>query len=318
MARAATVPNGCALKEYASLPVTYNREGLPEVQVSIQGQQVWMFVNTTSPVSALDTATAKALHLSIQALPSNIAPVHIAGQPVQSYARATSLLVGNLNYRNTQILLASLPQLTTQGAAGFLGIDALASPVVDLELDLGHDRINLFAPQHCPQSPVYWAQRYSAVPLRRGRLGAYFVVMELDGKKLETSLATGSESSMLHTDVSKRLYGFDQHSSEVQSIAGPGGSSRTYYRAMALSSGGLSVTNARVRLIPGPDCYANEPIGKDQYGAADYTQCLGAFPLQLGMSVLKKLRLYLSAGEGQLYFTVADAGDNTPVPSTRH
>jgi hypothetical protein len=45
----------------------------------------------------------------------------------------------------------------------------------------------------------------------------------------------------------------------------------------------------------------------DADGATGFGACYGPHPLELGLSVLKQLRLYFSPHEGVMYYTIADA-----------
>lgn len=200
-----------------------------------------------------------------------------------------------------------MPEASTQGAAGALGFDLLAGTHVDVEFDFGHDRIALFSSNHCRRIGPYWANHYDAEPLHLGGLHEYYFDMTLNGKKLQTILATGSVGSVLFTNVSKPLYGFDEKSSSVKTQTSGTGAVSGFYRAMALSTEGLQVLNARIRLLPHGGCFAQGGLTTDGDGAVAFADCNGAHPLELGLSVLKKLRLYLAPNDGFMYFTEADA-----------
>jgi hypothetical protein len=207
-------------------------------------------------------------------------------------------------------------QLSTDAPIGFLGMDLLSN--LDVELDLGHDRINLFSSDHCPGSAVYWADRYDVVAMRRGALGDLYFVMELDGKKLQTKLATGAGVSTLDMSAARKLYGWNENSPGVQTIADVHGGASRHYRVMSLTASGLTVLNAQILLYTREgECVKNARISTDRDGAAGFNGCMGAYPLDLGMSVLTKLRLYLAAKEQKLYFTPADAHQEATGPAAR-
>jgi hypothetical protein len=143
--------------------------------------------------------------------------------------------------------------------------------------------------------------------MRRAPLGNFHFPMELEGKKIETTLATGNASTTLTTDVTKRLYGFDEHSEDIETDKEVGGRTRSHYRAMALTTPGLNVTNSKVELVPRPDlCHLDTGWGRD--AVAQYSGCMGSeAPLHLGMNVLEKLHLYVATKESVVYFSAADA-----------
>jgi hypothetical protein len=181
---------------------------------------------------------------------------------------------------------------------------------MDVELDLGHDKINLFVSGHCPGSPVYWADSAAVAPMRRSALKDLYFVMELDGKKLETSLNTATAYAVLSTVASKKLYGFDETSPDFMTKPF-GADASQHYRAMALTANGLRVTGADVVLAKPTGC---ETLLKDRDGAYGFDNCYGAYPLRLGISVLRALRLYIASSENKLYFTSWDAHRDTATP----
>jgi hypothetical protein len=131
--------------------------------------------------------------------------------------------------------------------------------------------------------------------------------MELNGRKLETLLASGETATYLPTDVTRQLYHFDKSSPEVEVEKNARGETLDVYRAMALtaSDGSLTILRARILLFDpkGDSCRL-----ASREGAIGYDdECLGRFPLRLGTNVLSKLRLYLSIKDKMLYFTDAEA-----------
>ena len=120
------------------------------------------------------------------------------------------------------------------GAIGILAMGGMTR--VDVELDLRHDKINFFSSEgRCPV-PVYWTDTYAVAKMYRGQLHDLYFDMELEGKKLQTKVSTTSNDAVIESTVSKKLYGFDGTSPDVDSSH--------HYRAMALTANGLRVTNA--------------------------------------------------------------------------
>ena len=131
--------------------------------------------------------------------------------------------------------------------------------------------------------------------------------MELDGKSIQTTIQSASERTKLRTDVSKKLYGFDENSPGNQIDSTASGKPQAHYRAMKMTAQGLSVTNADVQLIPGwENCHISLNNGPQH--AAGYNNCYGNPPLTLGMDVLRHVRIYFSTKEHVVYITAADAG----------
>jgi hypothetical protein len=188
---------------------------------------------------------------------------------------------------------------------GTVGMDVFAQ--IDVELDVSNRKMNLFSQDHCAGHVVYWAKRYDSVPIRFGTLGEFYFPMELEGKKLETTLATGNPMTTLSTDATHKLYNFDKDSPDVEVETDAAGRTTAHYRAMKLSAEGLEIINAHIRLIDRPtmsSCYLST-----RFGAASYDGCFGVHPLQLGRDVLTKLRIYIATKEKVLYFTRAGVFD---------
>jgi hypothetical protein len=126
--------------------------------------------------------------------------------------------------------------------------------------------------------------------------------MELDGKKLEATLTTNDSVSTLSTDVTRRIYGFDRNSTDIETVADEEGKTSSQYRAMKLTSNGLTLIDEKIKLTdpPGHTCQLtrrNEAIG--------YTGCFFRYPLRLGQDVLQRLHVYLATQENMMYFTVS-------------
>jgi hypothetical protein len=188
---------------------------------------------------------------------------------------------------------------------GALGMDVFAH--FDIEIDMAARKLNLYSQDHCPGKVVYWAKTYDAVPFRLGKLGEFYFPMELDGKKIEATLSSGNPVTTLNTDVTRRLFNFDDTSPGVESETDGAGRTIAHYRAMQLSAEGLSVVNANVRLIQrsGATCRISSRFGSTGYE----DECMGIHPLNLGLNVLKKLHIYIATKEKVLYFTPAIIAD---------
>jgi len=321
-ASAASAPpsaKNCTLQQYASLYVDYSRGGGPLIPVVIGDQPVRMWLNTGSALSGLEQSAAERLGLKARPLLPGTPPIQVGNRRINAYVTVPVMSLGNARFKNPEIVILPTPinqQPIADAPVGFLGMDMLGN--LDVEFDFGHDKINLFSSEHCPDSAVYWAERYDVVPMRRGALGDLYFVMELDGKKLQTKLATGSEGSTLERSAARKLYGWDENSPGVQVVADEHGGASRRYRVMSLTASGLTVLNAQIYLnTRETECTQKAQIVTDHDRAAGFEGCMGAYPLNLGRSVLNKLRLYLAAKEQKLYFTTADAHQEATAPGAQ-
>ena len=119
-----------------------------------------------------------------------------------------------------------------------------------------------------------------------------------------------SQSSVLYTDVARKIYGFDEHSAENKTVTEADGKTITY-RLMNVATPAFEVRNAFVVLQPQSDKYC--VVAHHGSDGAGYDGCRGSHPLLLGISVLSKLRIYVATKEKTLYLSPA----NTAATDTK-
>jgi hypothetical protein len=296
----------CTLTKYTSVELQVGRN-VVFVPVLLRGTKAWMRLNLGALASVIDSGAAESLHLPVKKLPPRSAEFWIGGIRAQNLVVVESLQIGTVRFsKNTEFLLQ--PNGTTvyhhdgDPVLGAIGMDAFAN--VDVELDLAHRKLSLFAQDRCSGSDVYWSDNAAAVPMSRDDYGGLQFPMELDGQRIEAGISTRQWESALHTDVSKRAFHFDERSPGNE-VEGGSGAREVYYRAMQLTAPGLTITSARVQLVaPVTGCTLKSTgFNPKTFG---YAGCYGAYPLSLGLSVLEKLHLYFATGKGMLYFTAAD------------
>ena len=313
----------CKLKRLASLDLAVSPTRV-NVPVTVDGTSAWMVLNIHSSMTVMWRPSAARLQLKIQSLPGH-QNVHFGGKQISEYAVAQILALGTLQIQHVEFLLvpetADSAALSEPGAdVGAIGLDMFSK--VDFELDFMNRKLNLYSQEHCPGAVVYWANNYASTPFRRGALGEAYFPFEIEGKKIEASLSTGSSITTLTTDATKRLYGFDEHSADIETRSDSEGNVTAQYRAMAITTPGLNVTNTQIQLSRRPMKECSLEVRGRHDGVAQYANCTGSeAPLHIGLNVLEKLHLYFATKENVLYFTAADAqktvSDN-PLPSVEH
>jgi hypothetical protein len=320
----------CVLNQYASLDVIVTQDNQILLPASINGQDVYLTLQLGSALSSVSRVAADQTGMTIRKFEpygngastgSNIRQTGDAspgirrsdGVSLDSLAKADTLSFGAVKFRDVEFLTSEkLTEELVLGpagksfVAGFVGMSLFAN--LDLEVNLARGKINLFAPNTCKGAAVYWASEYTTLPLRRTAIGQPYFVVELDGKKLGAQFATGSNESVIFTDVSKKLYGWDASSPGIETQTLSDGREKSKYKAMAITANGLSIMNANVTLNEPDKCRARAGIGFDRDKAATYgDQCFNVMPFYIGMSLLKKMHIYISSKEGLMYLTTADA-----------
>jgi hypothetical protein len=131
--------------------------------------------------------------------------------------------------------------------------------------------------------------------------------MEIEGKKVETSLAPLNTDSELRADASRALFDFDEFSPgvEVEQYTGAG-TPAAHYRAMKITAPGLVITNSKIELKRYND-QCKLYVSKKGKAATYGDDCDGVYPLTLGRNVLRQLRIYFATKEKVMYFSSADA-----------
>jgi hypothetical protein len=309
----------CELKQVASLDLVLADNSYLLVPVTFQETRAYMVLNLANGLSTVTESAVSRLSLKPNSIPDNF-KAHAEGKVIQRLVTATPFAMGELRFKSANFWVLPTYEfradLADAPVVGVLGSDAFAR--VDIELDVVHRKLNLFSPDHCPGHAVYWSAKYDSAAIRVGSLGEFYFPMELDGRTLETTLATSNSMTTLHTDATRSLYNFDNHSPDVQTESDSAGRTTAQYRAMKLSGEGIEIINARISLV---DLPSNSPCRLSSHlGAASYENCRGAHPLSLGQDVLSKLHLYIATKEKMLYFTPANPSGATDVaaPALAH
>ena len=296
----------CGPKRVASLDLVVAGDNYLLVPVTIQDSKAYMVLDLARGLSSVTASAVDRLSLKPNSLPTHFY-VHADGKPVQKLVTATQFALGDFRFKSGNFWVLPKQEFRSDLAdapvVGILGADAFAR--VDIELDLAHRKMNLFSPDHCPGQVVYWSSKYDSAPIGIGYLGEFYFPMELDGRKLETTLSTSHGMTTLRMDVTRTLYHFDNHSPGVETETDDAGRTKAQYRAMKLSGEGLNIIDARIALVDPP---RDSPCTLSSYhGVINYENCRGVSPLSLGRDVIAKLHLYIATKEKMLYFTPAEA-----------
>jgi hypothetical protein len=304
----------CHLTQYATLDLSVLPNGSLLVPITIQDSPAFMILDTANAYSVITDRSVGRLGVKIdqKLLHSG---VRIGATPIERFATVKGFSLGNVTFPKIDFLLIWNESIIgvvpgSERAIGTLGMNVFEN--VDVELDVANRKLNLFSQDHCQGHAVYWTSHYDSVPIRLGALGEFYFPMTLDGRKLETTLATANPMTTLSTDVTKKIYNFDSQSPDIETETDSEGRTTSHYRAMKMSGEGIDILNARVQLINPP---ANSSCNvSTNHGAVSYDGCLGPHPLKLGRNILTKLRIYIATKEKVLYFTPSTA----PKASDQH
>jgi hypothetical protein len=310
LAPAASATTSCTLKRYASIDLEVRQDGVL-LPVKIHDTTARMALNIQSSMTVMWKPAATEFQVVLHSFPPRSAVVKFGSTRINEYGVVDSFALGDLKFVKAEFLLVPVEENNripsyTDKVIGALGMDFFSK--VDFELDFKNHKLNLYSQDHCPGAGAYWANSYASSPLRRGTYGNAYLPFELDGKKIEATLSTGTQTTTLTTDVTRKLYGFDETSSDIETTKDAQGSIVAQYRAMAITAPGLKATNTLIRL----ESHAKAECGLDVHAgpdrAAQHTNCGGdEAPLHIGLNVLSHLHLYFATKENVLYYTEADS-----------
>jgi len=299
----------CKLQLIASVDVELGPAGAVLLPVKVNGHDVWMFLQMSSGISLVNRAVAQQLGLEFQEQ-RDIQVNTGDGRFNPQVSIVHSMVIGTTNLAGWSLYVQPPSPLPAPMYKGWFVLGPLPAQFVnaaDMELDLAHRKVNLFKQTSgCRGQQVYWGGEITEVPLYADPSGLLVFPMEVDGKRVETSLNTQGRRTLISEKVTSQFFGFGRNSPGV--TRGPGGADAPGYRAMSLTAKGLSMSDVQVFLR---DDLASPcvPTTADRYSRAiGFDECISQAPLSIGTELLQQLRIYLAAKEGRIYFTRVAAG----------
>jgi predicted aspartyl protease len=297
----------CGLREFASIDLLSNEDGMPIVEMQIGGRTVHLLVDTGGVYSSINSDVADALRVSQHDIANGMEVYGAGGERYKTYIEAPDFKLGAIALDKFPMMVAH-HALTGAGVDGTLAPDFLSRFEVDF--DFGAHKLNFFAPDHCPGKVVYWSKAYVEIPFKIDAITHVAVPMTLDGHQTVATIDTGANLTTLSDAMARSVFGLSETSPGMEAIpsAKPDDLFQYRYRFKTLSLDGLAVNNPLVYILPD----AAEKAFRHNHDAkmdidAIYGQHLSGPELVLGTNVLSKLHLFISYKEKVLYLTAADA-----------
>ena len=253
-----------------------------------------MRLMTESAVSRLRPGAAERLHLPIEAVPKKL--MTLSDTDVRSLAKIGDFRMGGLSLSDVYLQITP-PGVDKSDAslddyAGIIGMDLLSAQ--DLDLDFPHRQMTLYSPSSCNGGAARWPNAYATLPLRRTPFGNFYFIAHLNGKRLETAISTGTGLTQLTRETAKRVYGIKNEGNTVSQV-------------MQLSAPPLKADDETVYFIDVAPGECRLTLKEEAIG---YVNCFGVFPLELGMSTLESLHVYLATRQNLMYYA---RGEPIPV-----
>ena len=311
-AQAQGAPKNCTLKQLESIPMEVYPDHLL-LPVSFGATPEKLAFRMENAESGLNGDIVDKLDLHITSMPPN---VHIKrnGEDLTRIAHVRDLHLGRMTINDMEFL-ALRPGSYGGEVAGDLGTRLFEK--VDLELDIAGGKFNLFSSDHCPGNVVYWTKNYAELPLKRDRFSFLRADVSLDGRPLTVSFSTVGRSR-IGMDAMRRLFNIDETSPQLVAIGQDLLGHKTYrFPFKSLTAAGLTVNNPDIVVYdeaPRPECksavHFTDPDPDNLVHSTmqpRLTENFGCNDAVLGLSVLSKLRIYVSRQENLLYISAAGA-----------
>jgi hypothetical protein len=301
----------CVLKQIQSIPMEVYPDHLvlPVTFGTTPGKLVLLM---QVAASGIDGALAEKLDLHITSMPSNVRITRL-GQEVKRIAHVREMHLGQLTIGDMEFMVMK-PGTYGSDLAGDLGTQMFQK--VDVELDIAGKKFNLFSSDHCPGKAVYWTKDYAQLPLKKEKNLIYVRAdMTLDGRPLTVSFSTEGPSR-IGMDAMRRLFDIDETSPQLTAVGQDLLGNKTYRFAFkSLTAEGLTVSNPDILVYdepPRPQCKTTTHFGDSGDRSrspllSDVIVNYGCNDAVLGLSVLSKLRIYVSRQENLLYISAAGA-----------
>jgi hypothetical protein len=294
LAGSAKAADNCQLKLIASLDTISSADGIM-VPVTLQGQAGgYMLLGFDNIISGVSEAVASKLDLRRDSIPQNVW-VNINRQKIFQRAEVNIQLGGSRGDAHVAIIPSFVK--SDPRVVGLLALDVLNQ--FDVELDLAHDKLNLFSPDHCKGQVIYWTRSapVAALPMTVRNLREFVVPMQLDGKDINAEISTNTEAA-LDGRVAHDVFGLDNAKGSHQ------------FKMLAVDGLGIANPTLMVYEDKFDPCNGNSrqeatPLHTERNPRME--QCYGNADLRIGLPQLKHLRVFVAFQERMVYATAADA-----------
>jgi hypothetical protein len=301
----------CDMKQLASVDLEITPAGGVLVPMQINGHDVWMSLNMSSGMPIIGPQALQMLDLKPIAVEET--NLFSNGVRISQQVKVSSLRIGNANFTDWTLYVnpgQGRPPQMIKGRPSVGVLSAVFMNVVDMELDIAARKMNLFQQTRCKGGAVYWGGEVTALNLFTDVSGLMYFPMEVDGKRVETSLNTQDRRSLLSERVTQDFLGFKIGSPGVrtETVRAQNGNQVTLgLKEMSLSAKGLDLSGLTIT-IQGDRAPRCAPTTNRESGGIGYDRCNSIVPMELGTDVLQQLRIYIASKENRIYFTRVGPG----------
>jgi predicted aspartyl protease len=201
---AAAAGSGCAAIRLGEATVATLRNA-PIVTLSANGLPVTLVLDTGAEGTILTPAVAQRIGAQPPRIEFQRQLHGIAGTLATSEVELRSFTVGGvaIPWRRVRVAPVNVASVFSGPLDGVLGADSLSS--FDVDLDLPGHRMVLYEKQTCPGAAPAWTQPYARINAGRSVSDHLFFPVQLDGRRTEAFVDTGSQFTVLSTRAALAL-----------------------------------------------------------------------------------------------------------------
>jgi hypothetical protein len=307
----ATADEGCTNLKGLWLDLTPSDDGYL-VPMSVEGEQHLFLLEIGTAHAILDQRIVDTLKLPTKDIPRGMT-IKLHGDPVKRIATAPTIQLGPVTRREAEFLVSPHRISWGQKGEGVIGMNVLYG--FDIDLDLAHNKLGLFLPRECPFTPYWKHDVMGTAPFEVRPMGFFLLPMALDGTKIQAYIATSDKRTYMPLTTAHMLFDIEDKSPGVVA-AGKRDSGEDIFRYpfKLLSADNVTINNPEIYIYRNKEKLCDGVSG-DWYNRANpNSTCFGGGDLELGLNVLRKLRLFFAFKEKKVYFTPAEPLPDKPVP----
>lgn len=272
----------CTLKEFPSLPISFDSSGGVTVPVTIDGHKVHLLIDTGGDFSLFSRSSASRLGLEPHDLPFGVYLTAWGGLDLDQYILAKTITIAGMQAKDKQMALVP-DYIMSPGDDGTLGEEVLK--YFDVDFDFSDGKFNLFSQKHCKGMVVYWTNNpYAKIPFRIDHSRSIRLEVQLDGKDVSAMIDTGTSQSVMSREVAADLF----HLTRADMKTSDG-----HYPFKFLKFHGVTVSNPDIVLVPDDKSQILDRVREPA--------------MIIGMGILRQLHMYIAFKERNIYVTPADA-----------
>jgi hypothetical protein len=292
----------CQLKEVASIPAIFTDQGRILLDTLIDDDPEKLILDTGSPFNVL--AQAYVERRSVPIIQTRRLGFGLTGKELDQIARISQLTLGKMVARSPVFVVGAIGGDGSKGGpVGLFGTEYLSG--YDVEIDPTAGRVNLFRPRHCPGAGLYWANEYFQMPVNLTGGNHLEVQIEVDGKALKGVIDTGAPGMTMRLATADEVFNITADQGGAPARRTTSGMDGVKIEAFphtfqSLTFGGITLHNTNVTI-------ADIDQGKGaEYTGTRITGNHSQFDMLVGMSLLRKLHLFIAYSESMVYFTLAN------------